>query len=455
MLLPPTVIDWLTFMESKSKVYEEFGSFMEPQKELLRILYQYLHSLPKRVATFSAPPASGKTHVISLVAHYLFNERVKSCIVVPNDELKSDFVEQNTKVKFPRHPNVLSLAEYLKDNSQYDIAMVDEAHNLRSAYELNPNIVKTFLLDRNDPYFNDISYRYLNDKKFVASTLSIEACSDILKILIKNPRFKASAIRIKKELSSWIGFIIANESECKIKLLYADPSKRSLTPRNALILFSATPLDNKELEFYCNIPVDDIQPFPVESAISAKGKITYFALNKTIRFEDKIEIAINALRRAERKSLILLNNTEGCDKWFSYLNHVISNDRVSNIRSGLNGDQRRSIFEKFKSTKDGILLSSSSVFWEGITIRDLQLLIIPDSPYPEPHLLDIYNNKKFTHATTVKRRLIQGLGRIGRNPKDRAVGLMLFRPNIADNAVILDRQKLSEKVMLALKETAL
>lgn len=449
--LPVSAVEWQSLMESKSRVYDEFGSLMSPQKELLQSLYHYLRNRAKPVATFSAPPASGKTHVISLLAHYLLNEQVKCCIVVPNDELKTDFLEQHARVKYDQHPNILSLAEYLKKLSCYDVAIVDEAHNLRSAYELNPDIVQTFILDKNDAHFHNISYRFLKQKQFMATILSTEDCTDILRTLSQYPRFRLSAIKIKKRLSKWIGFMIVNENECKIKFMHADPSRRSLIPAKSLILFSATPLDTQELEFYCNISKSSVQTFTLQSKSNAKGNVVFFAVDKAIRFENKIAISVNALKVAKRKSLVLVNNTEGCDRWFSYLNHVFPHGRVNVIKSGLSGSRRRAIFEKFKDTKDGILLSSSSVFWEGITIRDLQLLIIPDLPYPEPHLLDIYNNHQFTYGATIRRRLTQGLGRIGRNPKDRAVGLMLFKPTTATDVSVFNERSLPN-VLLALKE---
>lgn len=452
--IPVSYDAWLKLMGSKSKLYDQFGDFMLPQKALLKTIYGFLKTPDRPVVTLSAPPASGKTHVISIVAHYLLTKRVKCCIVVPNAELKTDFSDQNSKVKFTHHPPVLSLAEYLKDTAAYDVAIVDEAHNLRSGYELNSRLVKTFILAKGDKYFEDISTTYLKGRSFAALTLSIEACNDIICKLSNNLKFKQTLFPIRKSLSKWIGFLIITENECKIKLMYADPSSRSLVPSQLLILFSATPLDNRELEFYCNIPKSSIMSYPAEQTTLRKSNVAYVAIKTGMKFDEKLDIAFRILKLATKKSLILLNNSEGCDKWFSYIKHLLPKAMIYQIKSGLSSSTRKRVYDEFRGNPRGILVTSSSVFWEGITIKDLQFLIIPDLPYPEPNLLDIYNGQSFTYKMTVKRRLIQGLGRIGRNPQDTSVAIMLFRPPQLDRVVYMEKASIVEDISALMRQLA-
>ena len=78
---------WLTELEQYSRKYQKFGSLMPPQVQLLEQVFNNLISPKYKVVSFTAPPASGKTHVIALCAAYLYKNGFATCIVTPNGEL--------------------------------------------------------------------------------------------------------------------------------------------------------------------------------------------------------------------------------------------------------------------------------------------------------------------------------------------------------------------------------
>lgn len=77
-------------------------------------------------------------------------------------------------------------------------------------------------------------------------------------------------------------------------------------------------------------------------------------------------------------------------------------------------------------------MTSSTVFWEGITIRNLKLLIIAEPPFPRPRLIELVKKKVTDGRLDMRRRLLQGLGRIGRKRGEFGVIITLFDPNIAN-----------------------
>ena len=85
---------------------------------------------------------------------------------------------------------------------------------------------------------------------------------------------------------------------------------------------------------------------------------------------------------------------------------------------------REDIYRDFMRSEKGVLFTSSQVFWEGITIEDLRLVVFFDPPYPRPHLLDLRKGRKVYGKRDLVRRLNQGMGRIGR--KDGGIGVLLF-----------------------------
>jgi hypothetical protein len=77
------------------------------------------------------------------------------------------------------------------------------------------------------------------------------------------------------------------------------------------------------------------------------------------------------------------------------------------------------------SREDSILLTNSSVFREGINIKHLRKLIITEQPNPRP-LVDVYNGRSMRFAHIVPEPNDSGSGRIGREPEDDAICVILF-----------------------------
>lgn len=428
--LPETKKLWISWLASKSKIYEEFGSFMNAQNELFVNIYDFLSDPKSAVSVFIAPPASGKTHVISLLHYFLKTSKIKTCVVVPNGELKKDFIEHQNKIKSPSFisPDVLTLAQYVQIKSKYDVVLIDEAHNLQSAFNLNPNIVKNFTLENGDMGFEYVLERYLQNKDYAMKTLTLESSNELLDILSKKQIYHTVIRQLKKSLSNWIGFLIITKNECKIKFIVANPEIRSILPNGLMLLFSATPLERNDLEFYCNVPIKNVQYYASKlKKIKPNPNVHYFSVSDKIDFKEKTELIISILSHIREKSLVLLNNSEGCENWTSILRQSVTKNRVYSITSGLDLDKRLEIYDEFTKNHEGILLSSSSVFWEGITIKNLKLLLIPEKPFPEPNILDIYYERKYSQQKIVERRLVQGLGRINRIPNQKSVGILFFK----------------------------
>lgn len=445
--LPETDIIWISWLSSKSKIYEEFGSFMDAQNELFSNIYDYLSNPKSMISVFIAPPASGKTHVISLLCYFLKKSGLKSCVVVPNGELKKDFVEHQNKIKTSKtfSPEVLTLSNYIKVKSKFDIVLIDEAHNLQSAFNFNPDIVKIFTLQNGDVGFEYILERYLQNKDYAMKTLSLESSNELLDILSKKLLYFKITQELKKSLSNWIGFLFVTKNECKIKFIVANPEIRSILPNGPMMLFSATPLGAKDLEFYCNIPTKNAQYYITKLKRSTPNpNVHNFALNDKINFNEKTELIISILSHVKEKSLVLLNNSEGCENWTSILRQHIAKNRIYSITSGLDLDERLKIYDEFTNNPEGILLSSSSVFWEGITIKNLKLLLIPEKPFPEPNILDVYYKRKFSQQKIIDRRLIQGLGRINRMPNQKSVGILFFNHTGLTNVEVIKSNDLLE-----------
>jgi superfamily II DNA/RNA helicase len=301
---------------------------------------------------------------------------------------------------------------------------MDEAHNLRSAVELDDTITKSFHFIKGDGLFEFITSG-TNKARYVTKELNIETGSDILKKM-RATENKREARYLLRTLSQWRVFCVVFDKICTLKFLFADPKKRNLLPKGRLFLFSATRLDKEELTFYCDIPQRVLR-------ISGK-KMTKFIAKENVEYRclslhsdvDKITCATTLLKK-NLSTLILLNNNSNCLSWNDALSKTCG-DRVVVVQSGLKYSDRVKRFEKFSRSRDKILLTASNVYWEGITIKGLRLLIIPNMPFPQPTLLELAGGRTPQYKKIAERRLIQGMGRIGRMSDEKGICLLLFNP---------------------------
>lgn len=439
--------DWNLWNKKHSLVFDKFGSFLPAQSQLLETVYDYFSTSKNIVSVFTAPPASGKTHIISLIAHYFANVGCQTCIVIPNGELKQDFEIEKNKIKsMPKQPDVITFTNYLENKEKYELAIVDEAHNLDSAFNMNRKIVKKFSLKKGDNGFEFVIEKFLKNKHFVVTQLTLEYAKDMLNILTSNAKNRNDINKIKNSLTSWLCFLISTKYECKIKFISANPELRKILPSGILMLFSATPLNVKDLEFYCNIPHNAIDFFTIKAKTPLKSFASFFSISDKMSLEEKTEFSATILSNIKNKSLILVNNTEKCQNWVNVMNKYLKPEHVYSIPSGMNVDNRKDTFEKYNSDPNGMLITSSSVFWEGITIKDLKLVVIPDEPFPEPNVLDVYFGRNCYQQKIIHRRIIQGLGRIGRIPNQKCVGVLMFPYDKIDFVQQISSSKLLEEI---------
>jgi Rad3-related DNA helicase len=425
----PSFNKWLQDLQTHSNKCKKYGSFLPSQRQLLKQVHQAIADSDYRVVTFTAPPASGKTHIITLCAAYLHSRGVSTCIVTPNNELKLEFKNelQEVNYKFRETLPVMNVGAFIRKRQAFDYALVDEAHNLRSAVELDENVVRSIHLEAEDPVYHEVLSHLRNERACVTAELSAESAHDIIE-RIKGSESRRIATQILRTLSQWRSFCILSDTTCDLKFLSANPERRTLLPKGRLFLFSATLLDADELSFYCNISINDIRKVgkTISDFVPKKNVIYSFVTCKTR--QEKKDFAKSVLRNFKFPTAILVNNNAACLEWSRALSSRLK-DRVVTISSGLNYTERLKIYKKFISQADGILLTSSSAYWEGVSIRNLRLLIIPEPPFPQPTLLEIAERKHTQYHRIAKRRLIQGIGRIGRSPKDSGMCLLLFRPH--------------------------
>jgi len=418
----------LQTLQTYSDKCKRYGSFLPLQEQLLKQIHHAIIHSEFRVVTFTAPPASGKTHVITLSASYLHDHGIPTCIVTPTNELKLEFKNELREVycKSAESLPVMNTGAFIRRRQAFEYAFVDEAHNLRSAIELDTNVVKTIHLENEDPAYHDVLSHLKKDKICITAELSTESAHDILH-KIKAGEFVRVANQVSRTLSQWRSFCIISNTTCDLKFLAANPEKRTLLPRGRLFLFSATILDTDELSFYCNVPKEDIQTTGETTSDFVPKKNVIYRFTTCQTNHEKKGFAISGLENVKVPTLILINNNATCLEWNEALSSKFRN-RVITIRSGLNYTERLKMYERFISQADPILLTSSSAYWEGISIKNLRLLIIPEPPFPQPTLLEIAQGKHTQYSRIARRRLIQGMGRIGRSPQCKGICLLLFRP---------------------------
>jgi superfamily II DNA/RNA helicase len=425
--LPNSYKDWIIVIQSFSKKYLKYGSFLPAQECLLKQLYDSLYLYKEKVVSFTAPPASGKTHVITLCAAYLNRNGFKTCIITPNNELMLDFnnefkdITVNASATVP----VMSINTFKKHRNNIDYALMDEAHNLRSAIELDNSVVKTFRFQEPDDLFHFLAAGS-SSSKYVVKELNIETASDALRKMLKSEN-KRTTNYILRTITQWRAFCVIFNGVCDLKFFLVDPKLRNLLPKGRLFLFSATRLDEEELHFYCDIPKESLRTIgEKETKFIPKSNVQYHYVDcKTV--EAKIDLAINLLKKTASHALILLNNNRTCTNWHESLSKALKN-RIVLVGSGMKYSDRVNAFKQFAQNPEKILLTSSNVYWEGITIKDLTLLIIPNIPFPQPTLLELAEGRRPKYKKIAERRLIQGIGRIGRVPHVNGRCLLLFNP---------------------------
>jgi len=453
MLSVPAFSKWIQILRSSSKNYAEYGSFLPVQDQLLRFFHTAITAKASaRVVVFTAPPASGKTHVIALCGSYLQDSGAPTCIVAPNNELKLEFGQELQRVNraSSQQPPVLTLRTYMKKRDQFQFALVDEAHNLRSAIELDSNVVKSIYFEKEDPYFARVLASSMKDRGYVTKELNIESAHDMLEE-IRDTRYHNQVSLILKTLSQWRCFCILSDTTCELKFLAADPRERAILSGGRVFLFSATPLDPAELEFYCNISRESIQTYgTAENDFVPKHNVTYLHTSCKTQSE-KQRFGVAVLENFKLPALVLINNDACCRMWSRALSGRLGR-RVLIIGSGLSYTRRAQIYRRFANQPDGVLVSSSTVYWEGINIRKLGLLIIPDPPFPRPNLLEIAQGRHTQYVRIARRRLVQGMGRIGRSSQQGGVCLLLFRPSALGSFVRSTTKEKAKRLIAKLSQ---
>jgi Rad3-related DNA helicase len=428
--------EWLRVMESKSKYVKRYGALLPTQEALLRGLYDGLSKSNVSVLTFTAPPGSGKTHVISLAADFLANLGKATCIVVPNMELTLDFQkERRNLVKANRSVAILTLASYVRRIREFDVCLIDESHNLKSSIELDSDQVSTFSFLPSSPEMNAIFGKYLNRRNFVARSVAGEDLSDILRRLSRIADHGIKARALLRQLSSWTGYLIATRYWGELCLMRADRTSFTLVPRELLILFSATPLRKDELSFYCGLNPEAIYDCPSvrRTHYEQRGPAARFlAFNRPVSERVKGVILLRLLRNCPYRSLVLLNNSRQAENYCSVLKQAGLRNRITYVPTGTLPVKRVTKYRGYLDRPNGILITASSVYWEGMNIPDVRLLAIPNQPYPRPTLLDIESGRRFSEQRTVKQRLIQGMGRIGRQKGQQSLGVLMFTAKLSN-----------------------
>lgn len=421
------VISWLSDAEKVSKVHKKFGSFLPEQKELFKRIHVVIFGNTKTVSTLMAPTGTGKTHVICVVAKMLQDAGNMIAIVTPSNYLKDEFVESKKEVfGMMDKVQIMNLAEYTSNTNVFDYVLIDEAHNLKSFIELDNKTVKNISIKPGTDIYDDLIDQIPQGKQFVAKQIAHMQSKDFLKELEITAGLKSKIKDVIKDPTSWKTFVYVgkNYPENYIRFMRSDGSADFKKAKKQLMLFSATNLSDKELLFYCGIKKSEVlRVKPVKRVTKIdKSLREYIGLKDDIPDANKIDFTKTILEKIKIRTLVLFPNAYSCLKFY---NQVKNDSRIFCIPNEF--DQNREQFEKFLKEKEGVLFTSSSIFWEGITIKNLKLLIIMEPPFPHPNLLDLSTGNSTSSKKIVESRLEQGAGRIGRKKGDRGVGVFLFK----------------------------
>lgn len=422
--------EWNELFQSLSNNYATYGKFLSEQDSLIKRIYNSVFKIDKIVSILVAPPASGKTHIICTLAQILINQSNSVIIVTPSNYLKQEFENERSHVKGGLEGvKIKNLFEYLNDDEIFDYVLIDESHNLKSFIELDDNIVKTVFVSNEIPAYDEIIKHLPHGKQFIAKQVSFSSAKDILDSLKEQFEFRGYLKEIIKDPTSWKTFVFAgrNHSTNVVQFMKSQPAVNLKLPKKRMLLFSATGLFNEELSFYCGIKESQIyREQPVYSSSTwRKEQRFYVGLKDEPKENVKIEFLKSLLQKTNVRTLVLFSNSHNCNKFYESCKE---NNRIISIPNEF--DYNKGAFDKFTNTDNSILFSSSSILWEGITIRELKLLIIVDIPFPRPSLLDLIHDDIPDSNKVTIRRLEQGIGRIARRKGERGICIFLFNPNL-------------------------
>lgn len=406
--------EWLKWLSCRSSIFEAYGSFLLEQEKLFRELHKKLAAETRKVWTFSAPTASGKTHAMLLLADFLVQEH-SVALIVPNNYLKIETTSQKKTIKDEKIEDVkvLSLHKYVVSSFRCDFGLVDEAHNLRASFGLDTRVAKSFRVFEIEDNFRDLANRFLPPSMdYNAQKLSSSDNRFVLRVI--SNRFPSSR-RIQKSLTAWAGFIYISPECCEVKFIKAGGLWSFRLPKKKLVLFSATPMSTEELAFYCGFDKSLVEECVIVPPLTIRAKQrTYLSVTDVVNDNLKLTHLCNLLDLYPGRILVLFNNLTSCRRAYRYISRHLGKTHVFQISSYEESESRMKRYSEYLKHDDSILLSSSNVFWEGISVKDLGLLVIADTPYPRPSLFELSSGKKDDIRKLVLRRLKQGLGRIGR-----------------------------------------
>jgi hypothetical protein len=319
--------EWMHQLAELSIPYHEHGSFLFAQERILRQVILSLNGDFKSVSVFVAPPASGKTHAICLVARFLADSSFKVAIIVPSVFLKLQFKEAAKEVVDGLgHVDILTIAEYLKATTMYDYVLTDEAHNLKSFSELDPRITRTIEISPDDDAFEEMMQRFLPPgKDFLAKQLSHPSAIDVLKLLRRVPRIRIELHDMLQSPTKWKYFIYVwkDPSIIMFKATLAGASLTFKMPRKKMLMFSASPLTNGELEFYCGITSNQVQRFSeIRARKETPQKCKYIYLTDSLNLESRSDLTRALLEVTNVRTLVLLNSKRGYQEFTSRLSNV-------------------------------------------------------------------------------------------------------------------------------------
>jgi hypothetical protein len=416
--------DWLNFFEINSLLFKKHGTFLEGQLKLLKEIYDCLSTSKTIVHFFSAPPSSGKTHIIGLLAKYFANKSENVCVVLSNNFLKQDFIDSLKNIyNGIKKLDILTIYDYVNSKKEYNYVLIDEAHNIKNYLDFNYQLVKNYEIDSSFELFNILYYRYLpSNNDFVAKQLDYPSSKEIIDIISSSNRNEIK--EVAHDPTTWLTFIYIwkNSNYILLKFVNTEILSSFKLPKENLLLFSATPLSNSELEIYCGIKSECITRS--NDIIIAEKNIRklYISILDVFTAEDKINFLKSILNNIEAKTLILFNNHRSCLKAYTELSKEIKNTYIYLPFS----EKKNKIYDDFLKNNPAHLFTSSTVFWEGISIPNLDVLIIFEKPVPRPSVFDLMGKKPISGREDMIRRLEQGLGRIGRRQNEYGLGITFF-----------------------------